>query len=51
MGFDIGLARLRWRVTDPTAGSIEQTGLFIAGDKSGDYATTVEVMAIELGLS
>ena len=40
---------LRWRVTDPRAGTIQSNGIFLAGDNPGIYPDVIEVQARRLG--
>ena len=48
LGFIQGVD-LRWRVTDPRAGTIESNGIFLAGDTPGIYENAIEVQARKLG--
>ena len=40
---------LRWSMTDPDAGAIDGSGIFVAGDTSGIYTEAVKVEAIVPG--
>ncbi|MDA1215434.1 MAG: hypothetical protein O2812_00990 [Chloroflexi bacterium] len=40
---------LRWRVTDPLAGTMQSNGIIIAGDTHGVYSNVIEVQARRLG--
>ena len=41
--------QLRWRMTDPAAGTIDGTGMFVAGETPGIYTEAVRVEAVVPG--